>query len=123
MWERYCRGVSAIVYVVDSSDSEGIKTAKEELFGLLDKQALQGTPLLVLGNKNDLKGSLTQDELIKEMSLNTIKGEQLNSNNWVLKIFFFWIIGREVCCYSISAKNSVNIDITLQWLIKHGKSK
>ena len=81
MWERYCRGVSAIVYVVDSSDSEGIKTAKEELFGLLDKQALQGTPLLVLGNKNDLKGSLTQDELIKEMSLNTIKGEQLNSNN------------------------------------------
>eukprot|EP01080_Neovahlkampfia_damariscottae_P010464 gene10464-2986_t len=104
MWERYCRGVSAIVYVVDSSDPEGIKQAKEELFGLLDKQALQGTPLLVLGNKNDLKESLSQDELIKAMDLNSIKG-------------------REVCCYSISAKNSVNIDITLQWLIKHGKSK
>ena len=32
------------------------------------------------------------------------------------------ISNREVCCYSISAKNSVNIDITLQWLTKHAKS-
>jgi ADP-ribosylation factor-like protein 8 len=31
------------------------------------------------------------------------------------------ITGREVCCYSISAKNQVNIDITLDWLIKHSK--
>jgi ADP-ribosylation factor-like protein 8 len=90
MWERYCRGVSAIVYVVDSSDVEGIKSAKEELFNLLEKQALQGTPLLVLGNKNDLKESLSQNDLIEKMDLKSIKG-------------------REVCCYSISAKNSVNM--------------
>jgi hypothetical protein len=32
------------------------------------------------------------------------------------------ISNREVCCYSISAKNAVNIDITLQWLTKHAKS-
>ena len=25
MWERYCRGVQAIVYVVDSSDVEGLE--------------------------------------------------------------------------------------------------
>lgn len=31
------------------------------------------------------------------------------------------IASREVSCYSISAKNQVNIDITLQWLIKKGK--
>src|SRR4051812_37556028 len=28
------------------------------------------------------------------------------------------ITGREVSCYSISAKNQVNIDITMEWLIK-----
>jgi len=33
------------------------------------------------------------------------------------------IASREVSCYSISAKNQVNIDITLQWLIKKGKGK
>jgi len=31
------------------------------------------------------------------------------------------INNREVSCYSISAKNQVNIDITLQWLTKKGK--
>ena len=29
---------------------------------------------------------------------------------------------REVCCYSISCKSSVNIDITLDWLKKHRKT-
>jgi hypothetical protein len=33
------------------------------------------------------------------------------------------ITNREVSCYSISAKNQVNIDITLQWLIKKGKGQ
>jgi len=29
MWERYCRGVNAIVYVVDSADSEKFETSKK----------------------------------------------------------------------------------------------
>ena len=32
------------------------------------------------------------------------------------------LTNREVCCYSISAKNAVNIDITMDWLIKHSKT-
>ena len=33
------------------------------------------------------------------------------------------ITGRDVSCYSISAKNQVNIDITLDWLIKQSKQQ
>jgi ADP-ribosylation factor-like protein 8 len=33
------------------------------------------------------------------------------------------VTSREVCCYSISAKNQVNIDITMQWLMKHAKGR
>lgn len=90
MWEKYCRGVSAVVYVVDASDPKNIDSAKSELFSLIEKSSLQGIPLLVLGNKNDLQGALTQEEIIKKMELTTIKD-------------------REVCCYSISAKNAVNM--------------
>jgi len=39
----------------------------------------------------------------------------------ILKSDLQSIKGREVSCYSISAKNAVNIEKTLQWLIKHGK--
>ncbi|TPX43224.1 hypothetical protein SeMB42_g04813 [Synchytrium endobioticum] len=99
MWERYCRGVNAIVFVVDSADTAKLPAAKTELHALLEKPLLASIPVLVLGNKNDLSGSLSVEQLIDELSLREITD-------------------REVCCYSISAKNGSNIDITLQWLMK-----
>ncbi|KAG2393853.1 hypothetical protein C9374_003617 [Naegleria lovaniensis] len=103
MWERYCRGVGAIVYVVDSaSDEQTLEVAKKELHELVSKASLSTIPLLVLGNKNDLPNARSAQELIDKLDLKLITG-------------------REVSCYSISAKNSVNIDKTLQWLIKNAK--
>merc|ERR1711976_854460 len=94
MWERYCRGVNAIVYVVDAADPKKFDTARKELYDLLKKPPLEGIPLLVLGNKNDLPEAVEVEELIEELDLKNITG-------------------REVCCDSISAKNQVNIDVTL----------
>ncbi|XP_024900274.1 ADP-ribosylation factor-like protein 8A, partial [Pteropus alecto] len=104
MWERYCRGVSAIVYMVDAADQEKIEASKNELHNLLDKPQLQGIPVLVLGNKRDLPGALDEKELIEKMNLAAIQD-------------------REICCYSVSCKEKDNIDITLQWLIQHSKSR
>lgn len=67
MWERYCRGVSAIVFVVDSSDRAAIDSSKIELESLVTKPELSGIPLLVLGNKNDLSESLKVGELIEKL--------------------------------------------------------
>lgn len=103
MWERYCRAVNAIVYMVDASDHEKIEASRNELHNLLDKPQLQSIPVLVLGNKRDLPNSLDEKELIEQMNLNAITD-------------------REICCYSISCKEKSNIDITLQWLISHSKS-
>uniref|UniRef100_A0A8C1XCP4 ADP-ribosylation factor-like 8Bb n=2 Tax=Cyprinus carpio TaxID=7962 RepID=A0A8C1XCP4_CYPCA len=44
MWERYCRGVNAIVYMVDSADREKVEASRNELHNLLDKPQLQGIP-------------------------------------------------------------------------------
>ncbi|GAA5877275.1 hypothetical protein JCM8547_002625 [Rhodosporidiobolus lusitaniae] len=101
IWERYCRGVNAIVWVLDSADRETFPTARSELASLLEKQELAGIPLLVLGNKNDLKEHATVDEIIKALGLQKI-------------------VNREVSVYSISAKNNRNLDITLAWLVKRG---
>jgi len=104
MWERYCRGVNAIVYVVDAANPENFETAKKELHDLLSKPPLANIPVLVLGNKNDLPNAIGVDELCEKLDLNEING-------------------REVCCYSISAKNQVNIDKTLEWLCEHAKAQ
>ncbi|KAF9182397.1 ADP-ribosylation factor-like protein 8B [Haplosporangium sp. Z 767] len=104
MWERYCRGVNAIVFVLDAADHDKLDAARTELRNLLDKPQLANIPVLVLGNKNDLPGALSVEQIIEVMNLKQIAN-------------------REVSCYSISAKNQVNIDITLQWLTKKGKGK
>ena len=101
LWERYCTGVNAIVFVVDAADHGRLETARNELHNLLDKPQLHHIPVLVLGNKNDLDGSLGSSELVEALGLVEV-GQQ-----------------REVSCYSISAKEQVNIDIVIQWLIRH----
>ncbi|KAL7891784.1 hypothetical protein AOLI_G00012600 [Acnodon oligacanthus] len=104
MWERYCRGVNAIVYMVDAADRDKVEASRNELHNLLDKPQLQGIPVLVLGNKRDLPNALDEKQLIEKMNLAAIQD-------------------REICCYSISCKEKDNIDITLQWLIQHSKTR
>ncbi|OWM64782.1 hypothetical protein CDL15_Pgr028499 [Punica granatum] len=104
MWERYCRAVSAIVYVVDAADYENLSVSKRELHDLLSKPSLSGIPLLVLGNKIDKQGALSKQDLTDQMDLKSITD-------------------REVCCFVISCKNSTNIDTVIDWLVKHSKSK
>lgn len=104
MWERYCRGVNCIVYMVDAADHEKLEASRNELHGLLEKPQLAGIPVLVLGNKKDLPNSLDEKELVERLNLASIQD-------------------REICCYSVSCKEKDNIDITLQWLIQHSKSR
>mmetsp|Transcript_16071 Transcript_16071/g.22176 ORF Transcript_16071/g.22176 Transcript_16071/m.22176 type:complete len:187 (+) Transcript_16071:124-684(+) len=102
MWERYCRGVQCLVYMVDAADLEQLDLSRQELHDLLGRPHLEGIPLIVLGNKNDLPNALQVHDLIDRMQLKQLTG-------------------REICCYNISCKNQTNIDITVEWLTKHAK--
>lgn len=90
--------MNAILFIVDSADLDALPVAKDELHLLFEKPSLQGIPLLVLGNKSDLKDKLSVDELIEALDLSSISN-------------------REVSCYGISAKEETNLDAVLQWLV------
>jgi len=102
MWERYCRNVTAIVFIVDAADPGCVPYATEELHALLEKPGLKGIPLLVLGNKSDLPEKLSVDDLIEQMNLKAFDE-------------------RETSCYCISAKEQTNLDVVLEWLIERKK--
>lgn len=102
MWERYARGVHAILFVVDAADLDSLDVARQELHDLLSRPSLAGIPVLVLGNKNDLPDALPSADLISRLDLQSLRD-------------------REVCLYSISCKKQKNIDITLDWLVRHSK--
>ncbi|CAA6662986.1 unnamed protein product [Spirodela intermedia] len=104
MWERYCRAVSAIVYVVDAADRETLSISRSELHDLLSKPSLSGIPLLILGNKIDKPESLSKQEFAEQMGVKSITN-------------------REVYYFMISCKNSTNINSVIDWLVKHSKSK
>ena len=55
--------------VVDAADHDGLDSGRQELHELLQKPSLARTPLLVLGNKNDLPGALSTTELIERLDL------------------------------------------------------
>ncbi len=103
-WETYCRTSDVMVFVVDSTDFAGIDTAREELHQLVSWPSLEGIPLLVLGNKNDLEHALSEEQLIVQLQLAKIKG-------------------RKIAVYSISAKKRVNIEIAVTWIGKQPKRK
>ncbi|KAK9479416.1 P-loop containing nucleoside triphosphate hydrolase protein [Lipomyces japonicus] len=98
MWERYCKGVNAILFIVDSADPATLTIARMEFEALISKPSLEGIPVLVLGNKNDLPESYDVDSIIEIMNLKAVDD-------------------REVSCYSISAKEATNVDAVLNWLI------
>lgn len=98
MWERYCRDVNAIIFVVDAADRDAMDVAKDELHSLLKHETLDGIPLLVLANKSDLREKLSVDEVIDALDLKKI-------------------VHREISCYGVSAKEETNLEAVLQWLV------
>lgn len=96
-WEKYCRDVDCIIFIVDSADHGNLEVASAQLHKLMAWPSLQNISLLVLGNKNDLEGALNEEELITALSLQSITG-------------------RAVACYSVSAKSQNNIDTVLRYL-------
>lgn len=83
---------------MDAADKEAMPVAKEELHALLNKPTVEGIPLLILGNKSDLPGKLSVDDLIEVLDLKKVTR-------------------REISCYGISAKEETNLNAVLQWLV------
>ena len=105
MWERYCRGVQCIVFVLDAASPQLFTTATTELQSLLAQPSLSTTPLLLLYNKCDLPQAASTDECNRVMGVEGLRER------------------REVGWYRVSCKNVEGIDKTLEWIIKHAKSK
>ncbi|KAJ4824848.1 ADP-ribosylation factor-like protein 2 [Turnera subulata] len=64
-WRNYFEQTDGLVWVVDSSDLRRLDDCRMELHNLLKEERLSGASLLVLANKQDIKGALTPQEIAK----------------------------------------------------------
>mmetsp|Transcript_6798 Transcript_6798/g.15696 ORF Transcript_6798/g.15696 Transcript_6798/m.15696 type:complete len:182 (-) Transcript_6798:14-559(-) len=75
-WRCYYPNTNAIIYVVDSADSDRVSTAKEELLSMLEEEELRDAALVVFANKQDLPGALDQAQISEQLGLSTIRNRQ-----------------------------------------------
>ncbi|CAL5222812.1 g5231 [Coccomyxa viridis] len=72
-WRCYYPNTQAIIYVVDSSDTERIGTSAEEFHAILDEEELRDALILVYANKQDLPGALNDAAVAEGLNLHSIK--------------------------------------------------
>lgn len=68
-WRCYYANTEALIYVIDSSDSERLATSRSELLTMLAEDELKNVPVLVFANKQDVAGALSPAEVSEKLGL------------------------------------------------------
>ncbi|CAG8609104.1 6632_t:CDS:10 [Ambispora leptoticha] len=63
LWEKYYAECHGIVFVLDSTDKERIEECKQAFERIITNEMLEGIPILMLVNKQDLPNSLKVEEV------------------------------------------------------------
>ncbi|KAG2308260.1 hypothetical protein Bca52824_028008 [Brassica carinata] len=75
-WRCYFPNTQAVIYVVDSSDTDRIGVAKEEFHAILEEEELKSAVVLIFANKQDLPGALDDAAVTEALELHKIKSRQ-----------------------------------------------
>ncbi|XP_073297771.1 uncharacterized protein [Primulina huaijiensis] len=69
IWEKYYEEAHAVIFVVDAACPSRFEDSKSALEKVLRHEDLQGAPLLILANKQDLEEAVSSDELARYLDL------------------------------------------------------
>ncbi|KAL8841234.1 MAG: hypothetical protein Q9205_001936 [Flavoplaca limonia] len=103
-WRNYFEKTDALIWVVDSADRLRTEDCRKELAGLLLEERLQGASLLVLSNKTDIAGSMSDEEIRKALALDSIM-----THKWTI-----------IQCSAITGSN---IQEGIKWVVEDAKDR
>ncbi|KAL7540186.1 hypothetical protein ACHAXR_009921 [Thalassiosira sp. AJA248-18] len=103
-WRNYFDRTDALIYVIDSSDSRRMEETSLELDQLLNEEKLNGVPLLIFANKQDLLNALSADEIRDGLNLKNVRQRE-------------WTI--QAC----SSKSGEGLEDGFQWVMTNMQNK
>lgn len=74
-WRNYFEQTDGVIWVVDSADRARLEMCKMELETILRQEKLAGASLLILANKQDVRGALGAEEIARALGLEAEAGE------------------------------------------------
>ncbi|KAJ2779615.1 ADP-ribosylation factor-like protein 2 [Coemansia javaensis] len=98
-WRNYFEQTDGIIWVVDSADRQRMGDCARELAALLKEDKLAGASLLVFGNKQDIAGALSSDEVAAALGL-----DALTTHHWAIRP-----------CSAVTGENLLD---GLQWIVR-----
>lgn len=106
LWRHYYEKKNAVVWFIDSADAGRFDESKAALeFVLKDPTLPRDIPILVLGNKSDLSGSKSEDEIKSALNLENL----LKGRTWTVM--------------KANSKSGEGINEALLWLTKEIKAE
>lgn len=99
IWEKYYEEAHAVIFVVDAACPSRFEDAKSALEKVLRHEDLQGAPLLILANKQDLPEAVTAEELARYLDLKKLDE----------RLFMF---------EAVSAYDGLGIRESAEWLVQ-----
>ncbi|KAG9393728.1 ADP-ribosylation factor-like protein [Carpediemonas membranifera] len=102
-WNFYYNNVSAVVFVVDSSDMARMPLAREEFQKILKEEMLDRAPVIVFANKADKEGASDVGTISQALGL-----QDINDRTWHV--------------VATSAVDNTGLEDGLEWLAEHSRS-
>ncbi|XP_067651643.1 ADP-ribosylation factor 6-like [Haliotis asinina] len=76
LWKHYYPNTQGLIYVVDSADRLRMKEARAEFHGIFTSPEMEGVPVVVIANKQDLPGALKPSEVAEELAMSDLKNRK-----------------------------------------------
>ena len=98
LWAPYCEKASVILFVIDASDYDSVDGSHVRLNSLLEEQTLSRIPILVIGNKQDISGALSYDDILARLGLQDIDDHPIH-------------------LFTCSARTKAGVDDIVKWIV------
>ena len=72
-WKNYFESCDGLIWVVDSANIRRLEDCKQEIHKLLQEECLGSSYAFKFGNKQDLPGAVTTEDIVQILDLESIK--------------------------------------------------